>query len=274
MKQLITTILFIFSYHILSGQDEKVKKEIEQLSWDWMNAWKAKDMILLEKILAPEYRLLAVINGELATMDRKKWLETVPVYIPKNFRYYNFDIRTYGNTAVVQSMFDQEATLNGQDRSGTFQITDIWIKNKYGWQVVHRHTNLKPSIAQVSQELKRELIQREQALNSGVVAKDTAALKQILTDEFHVTRPQAQGRWVARPRWLANLLQMSLDSASISDVSVSQWGDIAVFRAHHHIYNWVVGGTVRPPDALVTDLWVKRDGRWQLVTRLSEPMPK
>lgn len=126
------------------AQDEKVKKELEQLSWDWMNAWKAKDTVLLEKLLAPDYRLLALINGELASMNREKWLKTVPLYIPKSFRYYDFDIRIYGNTAIVQSKFDQEATLNGQDRSGTFQITDVWVKNKSGWQVVHRHTNLKP----------------------------------------------------------------------------------------------------------------------------------
>lgn len=143
-KYLFAIILSILSYDVVIAQDEKAKKELEQLSWDWMNAWKAKDMVLLEKILAPEYRLLAVINGELVTIDRKKWLETVPFYIPKNFRYYNFDIRTYGNTVVVQSMFEQEATLNGQDRSGTFQITDIWIKNKDQWQVVHRQTNFKP----------------------------------------------------------------------------------------------------------------------------------
>ena len=144
MKHLFTTILIVFSCHILMAQDEKTKKELEQLSWDWMNAWKAKDMVVLEKMLAPEYRLLALINGELVSINREKWLKTVPMYIPKGFRYYDFDIRLYGNTAIVQSMFDQEATLQGQDRSGTFQITDIWVKNKNDWQVVHRHTNLKP----------------------------------------------------------------------------------------------------------------------------------
>ncbi|MEO5599451.1 MAG: nuclear transport factor 2 family protein [Cyclobacteriaceae bacterium] len=143
-KYLFAIILTVLAYDVVIAQDEKTKKELEQLSWDWMNAWKAKDTVLLEKILAPEYRLLAVINGELVTINRKKWLETVPFYIPKHFRYYNFDIRTYQNTAVVQSMFDQEATLNGQDRSGTFQITDIWVKNKDRWQVVHRQTNFKP----------------------------------------------------------------------------------------------------------------------------------
>ena len=145
MKHLSAIILVVLSCHILMAQDEKTKKELEQLSWDWMNAWKANDMVLLEKILAPDYRLLALINGELVSINREKWLKTVPMYIPKSFRYYDFDIRVYGNTAIVQSKFDQEATLNGQDRSGTFQVTDVWVKNKNGWQVVHRHTTLKPS---------------------------------------------------------------------------------------------------------------------------------
>lgn len=144
MKPLLVIILSLLSCHTLIAQDEKLKMELEQLSWDWMNAWKTKDTVLLEKILAPDYRLLALINGELVSMNREKWLKTAPLYIPKSFRYYDFDTRIYGNTAIVQSKFDQEATLNGQDRSGTFQITDVWVKNKSGWQVVHRHTTLKP----------------------------------------------------------------------------------------------------------------------------------
>jgi hypothetical protein len=140
----IFTVLFLISCHTLIAQDEKTKKELEQLSWDWMNAWKTKDTLLLEKILAPEYRLLALINGELVSINRERWLNMVPLYTPTSFRYYDFDIRIYGNTAVVQSKFDQEATLNGQDRSGTFQVSDVWVKSKKGWQVVHRHTTLKP----------------------------------------------------------------------------------------------------------------------------------
>ena len=142
MKYLII-LIFTLTHLTLFAQDEKSKKMLEQLSWDWMNAWKAKDTLLLNKLLAPEYRLLALINGELVSINRERWLKTAPLYIPTSIKIYNFDIRLYGNTAIVQSFIDQQATLNGQDRSGTFQITDIWVKNKNEWQVVHRHTTLK-----------------------------------------------------------------------------------------------------------------------------------
>ncbi len=146
MRYLFTIALFIHLCLSAKAQDEKIKKELERLSWDWMNGWKAKDTVFLKKILAPEYRLVGIFNGELAAMDRKKWLETVPFYIPKSFRYYNFDIRIYGNTAIVQSLFDLESTFYGKDRNGSFLITDIWVKNKIQWQVVHRHTSFKQQI--------------------------------------------------------------------------------------------------------------------------------
>lgn len=138
-------ITFTMAHINTSAQNEKTKKELQQLSWDWMNAWKEKDTVVLKKLLAPEYRLLALINGELVSINRERWLKTAPLYVPTSLKIYNFDIRLYGNTAVVQSWIDQQATLNGQDRSGTFQVTDIWVKNEDTWQVVHRHTTLKPA---------------------------------------------------------------------------------------------------------------------------------
>jgi ketosteroid isomerase-like protein len=144
MRPLFALIIILFSYNVLLAQDEKQKKELEQLSVDWMNAWKTQDTVLLKKIIAPEFRLLSMVNGELMITSREKWLSNGPYYILKSFRYYDFDIRIYGNTAIVQSKYDQEAMLNGKDRSGTLQITDVWVKNKSDWQVVHRHTNLKP----------------------------------------------------------------------------------------------------------------------------------
>lgn len=146
MKKIVILICMFTTIGFLQAQDkhQSIKKELERLSWEWMNAWKELDTAFIDQMMAPEFRLLAIINGELITMTRSEWMKTTPFYIPTTFKYYNFDIRIYGKTAIVQSMFDLEATLHGQDRSGTFQVTDVWVKKSGGWQVVHRHTNLKP----------------------------------------------------------------------------------------------------------------------------------
>lgn len=143
MKPIVLLFIFILFETSVFAQNESAKKELEKLSIQWMDAWKEKDTVALNRILAPDFRLVAVINNEFVTIHRDKWLQMVPVYIPEKVQYHDFDIRVYDKSAVVQSRVEQEASLYGQDRSGTFQVTDVWIKKGDTWQVVHRHTSLK-----------------------------------------------------------------------------------------------------------------------------------
>ena len=114
--------------------------ELIKLSNDWMQAWKDNDMNFLENILAPDFRLL---TSELWVMPREKWLASVPIYKCHSFVYKQQEVRDYGNTAIVQSSYSQNATLNGEDRSGDFLITDVWVKQNENWKVIHRHTSYK-----------------------------------------------------------------------------------------------------------------------------------
>ena len=114
--------------------------ELKELSVAWMKAWKDYDMPFLENILAPEFRLL---TSELWIMPKEQWLANVPNYICEEFQYRQQEVRDYGNTAIVQSLTSQKANFNGQDRSGDFLITDVWVKHTDGWKVVHRHTSYK-----------------------------------------------------------------------------------------------------------------------------------
>ena len=131
--------------------------------------------------------------------------------------------------------------------------------------------------AQVSdQQLKQDLLRRAEALNIGVRTHDTTALKDIVAIEYQLTGPNFS-QAVRREQWLANCLLWSFDSATITDISLSNWGEVAVFRSMQHFYNLAVGDSqpvAKSPGAWVTDLWIKRDERWLLVTRVSERLPK
>jgi len=131
------------------------------------------------------------------------------------------------------------------------------------------------SHAQVSDEsLKQDLLKLAQALNLRVKTHDTTALKDIVASEYQLTGPKFS-QPVRREQWLVNSLQWSFDSATIIDISLSSWGDVAVFRSLQHFYNLKVGNNEpSATGAWVTDLWIKRDERWQLVTRLSERLFK
>ena len=227
MKNITVILLLILSVQITHGQDEKLKKELEKLSWDWMNAWKAKDTVLLENLLAPEYRLLALLNGQLMTIPRQAWLKTTKVYIPSSFKYYDFDIRIYGNTAIVQSMFDQVATLNGQDRSGTFQITDVWVKKKIGWQVVHRQTNLK--VKQQTEEAK--IYDVVMKIGTAWSENNLDTLEKYIDKGYLHT--DVSGKALSRSNWMNEVKERKLNNVvypgiEFKDVDIKVYDDIAL----------------------------------------------
>jgi hypothetical protein len=133
------------------------------------------------------------------------------------------------------------------------------------------------SYAQVTANpLTHELLKLEKALNVGVKNHDTAALKEIIAREYQLTGPRVS-QSVPRDKWLMNCFQWSFDSATHSEITVTNWEEVAVFRSLQHFYNLKVGNNelvAKTPGSWVTDLWIKRDGRWQLLTRLSEKLPK
>ena len=118
----------------------KTIDELKELSVAWMQAWKDNDIAFLEKVLAPDFRLL---TSELWIMSREQWLANIPNYICEEFAFKEMEVREYGNTGIVQSVYFQKANFKGQDRSGDFLITDVWVKHADGWKVVHRHTAYK-----------------------------------------------------------------------------------------------------------------------------------
>jgi len=131
------------------------------------------------------------------------------------------------------------------------------------------------SHAQTADEhVKQDLLKLEQALITGVRAHDTTALKDIVANEYQLVFSKLEP--VRREQWLQKCLLWSFDSATINRVSLTNWEQIAVFRSLQNFYDLVIGGnpSIAKTEAWVTDLWIKRDNRWQLVTRVSERLPQ
>ncbi len=45
-------------------------------------------------------------------------------------------VRVYGNTAVAVGAQDVKGTYKGQDISGKYRFTDVWVKRSGKWQIV------------------------------------------------------------------------------------------------------------------------------------------
>jgi len=108
----------------------------------WMQAWVEQDRSSLENTLAPDFALVVSANPT-QPMARERWLATCDVYRCSSFAYRDVAVRELApGLAVMSSIADQKASLNGVDRSGSFFLTDVWrLEGDGSWRVCARYSS-------------------------------------------------------------------------------------------------------------------------------------
>ena len=102
-----------------------------------MIAWTKKDRVTCERILAEDF-LLTSARGVL--MSKKDWLDAaMAAFCCERFDWEEIRVRAFGNVAIVHGRATQRASVAGQDWSGRFLLTEVWVLRDGSWQVVSRH---------------------------------------------------------------------------------------------------------------------------------------
>ncbi len=119
--------------------ERSVQKELIDLEHEWLQAISRDDMEKLESIVGHEYTLTANgFPGGRTRISRQEWMATVPAYEVHSYELGNIVVKDYDDAAVVFADFDLQATVRGEDRSGAFAVTDVWVRRDGRWQVVAR----------------------------------------------------------------------------------------------------------------------------------------
>lgn len=121
----------------------------------------------------------------------------------------------------------------------------------------------------------QELLEAEREWVQIIMRKDKLAADRILADEFRLTGPEltriSTGRAATKELWMGTLDLLDVQSFDLSDAQITVYGSAAVVFIRATM-DWSIQGRPLPSRYRLTDLWVKRDGRWQVVTRISEPL--
>ena len=105
------------------------------------------------------------------------------------------------------------------------------------------------------------------------VRQDLAAIEQILAPNYTLTISSMPARPVTREQWIAMLPRYTAEEFEYRDMRVRQFGDVAVVSSIGRAIGAKVNGADRSFPFFLTDVWEKRDGRWQVVARYSS-MPE
>jgi ketosteroid isomerase-like protein len=139
---LLTAFLCASAGRAAAATPPGTEEQILALEKQWAAAIQRQDVAAMPQFLSDGYFLgIGVAGVGFRIVPRAAWLETLKVYETKAFTIDDAQVHIYGDTAVAFMLVTQEATVNGQDRSGQFVITDVWVKEPAGWRVAERHSS-------------------------------------------------------------------------------------------------------------------------------------
>jgi ketosteroid isomerase-like protein len=129
---------------------------------------------------------------------------------------------------------------------------------------------LMPGWAQSAGEIEKELVRLQNEWAAARVARDVDFLERLYAREFRITA--MNGTIVERDDDIARFASGALKPESIidEDLKVSVYGDVAVVTGRENMRGPYQGRSIEL-SVLFTNVFVRRDGRWQLVTHHSTP---
>ncbi len=146
MRYLISLLFASFALvKIIIAQPKSsktIEEEILELEKSFADAIKSQDTGQTKNYLSDKYFLAIGVQGmSLQIVPRDRWLSTLKAYVTTAFSIDDIKVNVYGKTAVATLLFTQQAKVRGQDRSGQFMLTDIWVKGTKGWMIAERHSS-------------------------------------------------------------------------------------------------------------------------------------
>jgi ketosteroid isomerase-like protein len=128
----------------MSGKDTSADEaRIRTLNEESGEAQVKRDIAALDRMLADDF-ILTRANGVVA--NKAENLADVQSG-DRSFASYTSDdvrVRLYGDAAVVTGRVTSTGTYKGQDFSGRFRYTKMFIKRDGQWRIVAWHATLMP----------------------------------------------------------------------------------------------------------------------------------
>jgi ketosteroid isomerase-like protein len=135
-----------------------------------------------------------------------------------------------------------------------------------GVQAIYAQTPT-PSTAQTKAAATDELETLAQQWMQAAQDHDVSALERLMASDFTLVHP-SQDKVTTRAEWLAALSRIQTKRFQHQHLKVLHYGQtVAVVSAVLRIDAEMDGQPWPAPKTAVTDVWEKRGGKWQVVTR-------
>ena len=116
------------------------ERQLTKLEREWNDAEVKKDFALIDRVLADDYTDTQPEGGIVTKAQTLASLKSGEDVIT-SCALSNMKVRVYGDAAVVLYLYDVKEKFQGKDVSGSYQITDTWVKRQGAWLLVASHAS-------------------------------------------------------------------------------------------------------------------------------------
>ena len=143
MKRIVLAVCVVFLVSTVAiiaqtpakPQSGSVEQELIKLEKGWNDAWANRDLAFLDKIFSDDF-LSTDYDGVVWTKAQSMENLKSGIDVLTSVVTDNWNVRVYGDAAVVMGRNTVKQQYKGKDVSGQYQWTDTWIKKAGRWQCV------------------------------------------------------------------------------------------------------------------------------------------
>jgi ketosteroid isomerase-like protein len=119
--------------------DDSAAEDLLRRAALWDQAMGERDEVAAAELLAPEFAL-ELVQPVRNIMTREVWLEVLADYVIHEWDVEERIVDVDGDYAAMLQRVLMQATVMGEDRSGTFVMSDLWRRIDGEWRLWRRHS--------------------------------------------------------------------------------------------------------------------------------------
>lgn len=116
-----------------AAQQPSTREELLSLEKQWSEAYNKHNTEGVSRLLRDDF---IFIDADAYVLTKRQYLDTIPRVQMKSETWKFPDVRVYGDTAIVYSIWNGTYAFDGKDTTESLRYMDIFIKENGKWQVV------------------------------------------------------------------------------------------------------------------------------------------
>jgi hypothetical protein len=119
--------------------------DVRDLERDWRDALIAKDEATIRRLIHPQFKLIGIRSTGSVAVNLEQWIEAL-----KRMDIASLEVRVtecvqLENVIVATVDAQWKVRYLGQLIDERVLLTDVWIREGEGWQVLRRHSSPVPA---------------------------------------------------------------------------------------------------------------------------------